>query len=182
MSDTADDRDWVARSQAGDCEAFEELIKRHQHMIHGLTYRMTGSMSDAEDLAQEALIRAYHGIKNFRGDSSFSSWLYRVAMNECLRWKKSAERRQHLHQEWAAQDDPPSGQADSQTDTLNRLQEALLKLKPKHRAAIVLTTCEGMNHAEAGKVLGCSETTISWRVHTARKELKRLMTMKEAAL
>src|ERR1043166_5618512 len=178
MTETDDEQQLVSQSQAGNCEAFEQLIRRYQRMIHALTYRMTGSMSDADDLTQEAFIRAFRGISSFRGESTFSSWLYRVAINECLKWKKSAERRRQLHEEWAADDDPPGG-TDSQEDALHRLQQALLKLKPKYRAAIVLTVSEGMNHAQAAHALGCSEVTVSWRVHMARKELNRLLSRSE---
>lgn len=177
MTETGDEQQWIAQSQAGDGEAFEKLVRRYQHMIHSLTYRMTGSSSDAEDLAQEAFIRAYQRLSSFRGESSFSSWLYRVAMNACLNWRKSVERRNQLHEQWATRDEP-GGDSAAQDDLMAGLQQALLRLKPKHRAAIVLTVCEGMNHAEAARALGCSETTVSWRVHVARKQLKQWLSRK----
>jgi len=163
------EREWIRKCQEGDAEAFEELVRRHQRMIHALAYRMTGSVSDAEDIAQETFLRAYRQIGGFRGEASFSSWVYRIALNTCMNWKKSADRRQHLHEEWANE----QNDAAPSHDTAARVNEALRKLEAKQRAAIVLTVYEGMNHAEAARVLGCSETTVSWRVFMARKKLKR---------
>jgi RNA polymerase sigma-70 factor (ECF subfamily) len=169
MEQREDERDWIRRSLAGDAVAFEELVRRYQQMIHALTYRMTGSAHDAEDLAQEAFIRAYRQLHSYRAEAKFSSWLYRIGINTCLNWQKSRQRRDRLHEEFARQDNQP-GNVDEITA---KLQTALLQLSPKERAAIILTVYEEMNHAAAARVLGCSETTVSWRVHMARKNLKR---------
>lgn len=170
MEERDEELGWVHKSQNGDLQAFEELVRRHQRMIHALAYRMTGSMADAEDLAQETFLRAYRQIGGFRGDAKFSSWLYRIGVNTCLNWKRSQQRRDRLHQEWASQ---PRDDADPGDELSARIQEALLALPPNQRAAVVLTAYEGLNHAEAARALGCSETTVSWRVHMARKKLKR---------
>jgi RNA polymerase sigma-70 factor (ECF subfamily) len=163
---------WIRKSREGDLAAFEELIRRYQQMIHALTFRMTGSMSDAEDLAQEVFIHAFRKLDSFRGDSQFSTWLYRIGINTTLNWKKSQQRRAQMHQEWAQQ---PTETSDRNDELCSRVQEALLKLPPKQRAAVILTTYQGLNHAEAARALRCSETTVSWRVHMARKKLKRLL-------
>jgi len=175
------DADLVLQSQNGDPAAFEALIRNHQHMVHSLTYRMTGSLADAEDLAQETFIRAYEQIGSFRGSSKFSTWLYRIAVNTCLNWRQSEARRFQLQancaEEFAARhaagEDLPGDQA-------NEIQAALLKLPAKQRAAIVLTIYDGLNHAEAAKILHCSETTVSWRVFAAKRKLKRLLTIGRA--
>src|ERR1039457_6864492 len=107
------------QSQNGDPAAFEALIRNHQHMVHSLTYRMTASLADAEDLAQETFIRAYGQIGAFRGASKFSTWLYRIAVNTCLNWRQSEARRFHLQadcaEEFSAQhvgeENPSGGQA-----------------------------------------------------------------------
>ncbi|MGO9243152.1 MAG: RNA polymerase sigma factor [Verrucomicrobiia bacterium] len=161
---------WIRRSREGDLAAFEELVRRYQQMIHALTFRMTGSPSDAEDLAQEVFIRAFRKLDSFRGDSRFSTWLYRIGINTCLNWKKSQQRRAQLHHDWAQQ---PQETVDCNNELAARVQEALLALPPKQRAAVILTTYEGMNHAEAARALGCSETTVSWRIFMARKQLKK---------
>lgn len=170
MEEREEERDWVRRSQSGDPEAFEELVRRYQRMIHALMFRMTGSSADAEDLAQEVFLRAYRQLNSFRGDAKFSSWLYRIGVNTCLNWKKSAQRREKLHQDWADCDQAPS---EPPGELAVRVREALIQLPAKQRAAVVLTVYDGLNHAEAAHVLGCSETTVSWRVFMARKQLKK---------
>jgi RNA polymerase sigma-70 factor (ECF subfamily) len=168
------DAELVLQSQNGDPAAFEALIRNHQHMVHSLTFRMTGSLADAEDLAQETFIRACGQIGDFRGASKFSTWLYRIAVNTCLNWRQSEARRFQLQtncaEEFAAR------HADGENfpgDQANEVQAALLKLPAKQRAAIVLTIYDGLNHAEAAQVLGCPETTVSWRVFAAKRKLKR---------
>ena len=170
------DSELVLQSQKGDPAAFEELVRNHQHMIHSLTFRMTGSLADAEDLAQEAFIRAYEQIGTFNGAAKFSTWLYRIATNACLNWQQSEARRFQLYTNCANElsvqqaggKNPPTEHRANQ-----EVQIALLKLPAKQRAAIVLTVYDGLNHAEAAQVLGCSETTVSWRVFAARQKLKR---------
>ncbi len=139
------DADLVLQSQNGDPAAFEALIRNHQRMIHSLTFRMTGSLADAEDLAQETFIRAYEQIGDFRGASKFSTWLYRIAVNSCLNWRQSEARRFRLQARaageisaWHADQEYLTG------DQANEVQAALLKLPAKQRAAIVLTIYDGL--------------------------------------
>jgi len=172
MVATGDDRRRIVESQNGDHGAFEALIKQYQRMIHSLCYRMSGSLADAEDLAQETFIHAYQHLDGFRADARFSSWLYRIAVNQCLNWRKRTQRLDRLHQEWGEQDRAPSG---ADTGRAQQIQDALLKLPPKQRAAVILTTYDGLSHAEAAAALGCSETTVSWRLFAARGKLKRLL-------
>lgn len=166
----------VEQSQKGDLAAFETLIREHQRMIHSLTYRMTGSLADAEDLAQEAFLRAYEQIGSFRGSAQFSTWLYRVAINTCLNWKQSEARRFRLHAHAAEELSAQAGGESARDPQADEVQAALLKLPAKQRAAIVLTIYDGLNHAEAAQMLGCSETTVSWRVFAAKRKLKQLLT------
>jgi RNA polymerase sigma-70 factor, ECF subfamily len=136
---------------------------------------MTGSLADAEDLAQETFIRAYAQIGAFRGRAKFSTWLYRIAVNTCLNWRQSEARRFHFHASCAVEISAQhlSGENHSaENQSCQHVQSALLKLPAKQRAAIVLTIYDGLNHAEAAQILGCSETTVSWRVFTARRKLK----------
>jgi RNA polymerase sigma-70 factor (ECF subfamily) len=194
------DTERVLRSQQGDTTAFEELVRQHQRMVHALTYRMTGSSADAEDLAQEAFLRAYDQIGSFRGTAKFSTWLYRIAVNTCLNWRQSEQRRFELHVNCAnemlvrhahennswngAQNRSTHGGlgGESAGEPVNAVQAALLKLPAKQRAAIVLTIYDGLNHAEAASILGCSETTVSWRVFAARRKLKELLSRNGGAL
>ncbi len=170
------DAELVGQSQKGDPAAFEELVRRHQRMIHSLTFRMTGSIADADDLAQDTFLRAWDQIGSFRSGAKFSTWLYRIAVNTSLNWRQSEARRYQLHsraaEEFAAQ---RTGEEKNGGRPADEVQAALMKLPAKQRAAIVLTIYDGMNHAEAAHVLGCSETTVSWRVFSAKRKLKRLL-------
>jgi RNA polymerase sigma-70 factor, ECF subfamily len=167
-----DERDRIVASLQGDQGAFESLIREHQRMIHSLCFRMIGSLADAEDLAQETFIHAYRHLSEFRSEARFSSWLYRIAVNQCLNWRKRAQRREQLHRTWGEQEPAAGGH---HSDRAQEVQEALLALHPKQRAAVILTCYDGLNHAEAARVLGCSETTVSWRVFAARRKLKRIL-------
>jgi RNA polymerase sigma-70 factor (ECF subfamily) len=166
----------VLQSRQGDPTAFELLIKNHQRMIHSLTFRMTGSAADAEDLAQETFIRAHQNLDSYRGAAKFSTWLYRIALNVCLNWRRSETRRFAMHVAWAEAVGAAESGMDPHRDGNHAgqgVQAALLRLPAKQRAAIVLTVYDGRNHAEAAQLLNCSETTVSWRVFAARRKLKR---------
>lgn len=178
MGNLAEEIDCITQSQNGDHAAFEALIQKHQQMIHTLAYRMTGSVSDAQDLAQETFIRAYQQLDAFNGASKFSSWLYRIAVNACIDWQRKESRRVQLGTQWVEEycSDRQNPSTDEALDELSRgVQAALMKLPEKQRAAIALTVYGGHNHAEAAKILGCSETTVSWRIFSARQKLKKLL-------
>lgn len=170
MGATDEEKKWVIASRNGDPEAIESLIKTYQRMIHALTFRMTGSLTEAEDLAQETFIQAFRCLEEFRGDAAFSTWLYRIAVNKCLNWRQREQRRGRLHDDWGQAAANKSSPQDSQS---NEIQMALMKLPPKQRAAVVLTIYEEQSHAEAARALGCSETTVSWRVFAAKQKLRR---------
>ncbi len=170
MAEIDEETNWIALSRQGDQAAFAQLIQRHQRLIHHLAWRMTGGAAEAEDVAQETFIQAYQHLESYRGESRFSSWLCRIAINRCLTWRDRRERRHQVHMEWGRRQElsgggGPAGRAE-------QLQEALLRLPPKQRAAVVLTSFEGLNHAEAARALGCSETTVSWRLFAARAKLR----------
>lgn len=169
---TDDEQAEIRRSLQGDHEAFESLVRRYQRMIYALTYRMSGSAADAEDLTQDVFIRAHQELAGFRAEAKFSSWLYRIAINQCLNWRKRVARREQVHNDWQAENATPAAPPGAVAQLVT---EALQQLPPKQRAAVVLTTYDGLNHAEAARVLGCSETTVSWRVFAARAKLKRLL-------
>jgi RNA polymerase sigma-70 factor (ECF subfamily) len=167
----------IERSRAGDADAFRVVIERYQRMVHHLAYRMTGSFADAEDIAQETFVRAYRHLDGYRGEARVSSWLVRITMNLCLNWTKGEARRSRLHRRWAEERSTHLDcdlNQDAQTQELRRrVEQALLRLPAKQRAALVLTVYEGMTHGEAARLLRCSEATVSWRVFAARTKLKR---------
>ncbi|HWC58576.1 MAG TPA: RNA polymerase sigma factor [Verrucomicrobiae bacterium] len=174
MADVDQESNWLEQSRRGDHAAFENVVQSYQTMIHSITYRMTGSVADAEDLSQETFIRAFHQLRSFRGESKFSSWLCRVAMNACLNWRQRESRRAEVHEQWAGDNlGTLQENAEALDENTRRVQAALNRLPAKQRAAMILTVYEEMNHAEAARALGCSEATVSWRVFTARAKLKR---------
>ncbi|MGA2555145.1 MAG: RNA polymerase sigma factor, partial [Verrucomicrobiota bacterium] len=159
----AEDPTLLLRTRQGDPAAFEALIRRHQRMIYSLTYRMTGSAADAEDLTQETFLRAWRQIGSYRAAAKFSTWLYRIALNACLTWRQRETLRAQVQAGWAETNGAPElgGEtALARNETGRNLQAALLKLPAKQRAAVMLTLYDGLSHAEAAQVLGCSETTV----------------------
>jgi RNA polymerase sigma-70 factor, ECF subfamily len=167
-----DEKSRILQSQNGDHNAFEALIKEHQRMIHSLCYRMTGTLADADDLAQETFIQAFQHLATFRTEARFSSWVYRIALNQCLNWRKGNVRRERLHKEFILEAEDRTSDPSPSSELI---QQALMKLNAKERAAIILTIYEGLTHAQAARALGCSETTVSWRLFVARAKLKRLL-------
>jgi RNA polymerase sigma-70 factor (ECF subfamily) len=180
MDETDEEKIWVSRCRNGDQAAFEALIRVHQQMIHALTFRMTGSLADCKDLAQEAFVRAYQQLDTYQGTAKFSSWLYRITVNVCLDWQRREKRRVQIYADWGESQTDTSTQADRaawDSELSRKVQIALLKLPAKQRAAIVLTVYEDRSHAEAAQILGCSETTVSWRIFAARRKLKWLLSI-----
>jgi RNA polymerase sigma-70 factor (ECF subfamily) len=176
MAGSDDESKLVEQSLAGDSEAYAALVHQHQKMIRAMTFRMTGSLNDAEELAQDAFLRAYRQLDSFSHDSKFSTWLCRIAINLSLDWRRREGRRDDIHSKWAAEAVSQSSSGGEFPDELSqRVQSALNRLPVKQRAAIVLTIYENQSHAQAAKTLGCTEATISWRVFAARQKLKRLL-------
>lgn len=176
MAGSNDESKLIEHSLSGDPEAYAALVAQHQIMIRAVTFRMTGSLDDAEELAQDAFLRAYRQLASFNHGSKFSTWLCKIAINLSLDWCRRERRRDNIHSEWAAnaisENNPGGGFPD---ELSRRVQAALNHLPAKQRAAIVLTIYENQSHAEAAKTLGCTEATVSWRVFAARQKLKRLL-------
>src|ERR1035441_949514 len=164
----------IEQSLSGDPEAYAALVNQHQKMIRAVTFRMTGSLDDAEELAQDAFLPAYQRLGPFGGGSKFSTWLCKIAINLSLDWRRRESRREDIHSKWAADVVSGGSPDDGFPDELSRrVQGALNRLPAKQRAAIVLTIYENQSHAEAAKTLGCTEATVSWRVFAARQKIRR---------
>jgi RNA polymerase sigma-70 factor (ECF subfamily) len=130
-------------------------------------------MVESEDLAQETFIQAFQQLETFRHEAKFSSWLYRIAVNLCLNWKKRDLRRQKAYEQWSGDKPSHTNSTENEQRNSQKVQEVMLKLDAKQRAAIILTFYDGLNHSEAARALGCSETTVSWRIFAARRKLKK---------
>jgi RNA polymerase sigma-70 factor (ECF subfamily) len=170
----------IARARSGGTDEFMELSRRLQKKVYAVTYGMTRNREDAADLTQETFLSAYRSLGSFHGESGFYTWLYRIAVNLTLNFlkKKGREKGRTEFDETApaagiGQAADPSPEGDSLKRELgSRLDAAVAELRPVYRAAFNLVAVQGMSHGQAAKVLGCSESTVSWRMHKARKMLQ----------
>jgi RNA polymerase sigma-70 factor (ECF subfamily) len=168
----------VARAQMGDMGAFEDLVMTYADRLFAVLVRMLGDRSEAEDVAQEVILRAWRGIGGFRGSSSFFTWLYRIAINEANRsLQKSARRPLTVPVETGALQlpadarDEPSRRAEQQ-ELRTALASALASLPPDYRAAIVLRDIEGLSTREAADIAGVGQAAFKSRLHQARLRVR----------
>jgi len=183
------DQEWVLRVQAGETDAFEVLIRRHEKKIFNLLYRWLGDYDDAAEAAQEVFISAYRSIKKFRGDSSFSTWLYRIAMNHAKDRRKSLSltRQRHVPLETAKPDGdggpvtklphpgPDPSQNAEQQEIQERVQEALNRLDADDALLILLRDLQDVSYEEIVQALGIPLGTVKSRLHRARQALKTVL-------
>jgi RNA polymerase sigma-70 factor, ECF subfamily len=164
-----DDPDLIRRAQAGDAASFASLVDLHYDTIHRFAWKWCGHAANAEDIAQLACIKLASSLRQFRFQAAFTSWLYRLVISCAQDWQRGQQRHQHE----ALTDEEPAADASRTEDGiyLAQLLEQLDALGEGMKATALLVHAEGLSHAEAGAVLGVSESTISWRVHTIRKEL-----------
>lgn len=170
----------VDRAKQGDNEAYAELVRRVQMRIYRTIFGMTRSHEDADDLSQETFLYAYRALPHFRQKSSFYTWVYRIAVNLTLNFlkKKRREKNRDEFEESVSVFDRAehvarSPEGDALKKELNqKLEEAIGALPLAYRAAFNLVVFQGMSHGRAAEVLGCSENTVSWRMHKTRKMLQ----------
>jgi len=174
------DDDLVGRAQSGDLDAFTELAGRIQEKVYHTILGMTRNQEDAGDLTQETFMIAYRSLKNFKRQSGFYTWVYRIAVNLTLNFlkKKGKEKGTESFEDKSAVFDRAGYEAASpEGDSLNRelkdrIDDAIGSLALPYRSAFNLVVNQGMSHGQAAKILGCSENTVSWRMHKARKMLQ----------
>ena len=177
-SSAATEAELVARAQAGDVGAFEQLSGAHADRVFMLLLRLLGDRAEAEDVAQEVMLRAWRGITRFQGRSSYFTWLYRIAVNEANRALDKRARRpagvairdQELLLPGSPADDP-SRQAEV-SELRMALGRALTDLPPPLRTAIVLRDVEGFSTQEAAEIAGVSQAAFKSRLHQARLRVR----------
>jgi RNA polymerase sigma factor (sigma-70 family) len=176
--------DLVRRAREGDLSAYDDLVRRYQERIYATVYHMTANHEDANDLAQDAFIKAFSALKSFKGGSSFYTWLYRIAVNKTINFLKQRKNKYHLSLndlDFNAENDPDlvalishkTPQSDAGLSELQKkLNEALLKLSEPHRMVVVLHDVQGQSHDEIAEIMGCNIGTVRSRLFYARQQLQ----------
>lgn len=181
------EQELIKSAQAGNAVAFEQLIEEHQKRIFSIAYRIAGNYEDASDMAQEVLVKVFRNLKNFRGDSKFSTWLYRVATTTCLDEQKKQRRHPaySLDETLETEDGslgvdpvdtgPTPEESMEQKAVRQAIHLAIGKLKDEHKKVILLREVQGLSYEEIAKVLNCSEGTVKSRINRARDHLKKIL-------
>lgn len=176
------DRELVEAAQAGDAEAFGAVVRRHQRRVYRLALHLLRNAAEAEDVTQDTFVRAYGALDRFDGRSEPFTWIYRIAVNlslNAIRARKPSERSsspddprvEHLLIERRAKLASPEAVSEDKELAL-ALLAGIDGLSETLRTTLVLVVIDGVSHADAGQVLGCSEGTVAWRVHEARRRLR----------
>jgi RNA polymerase sigma-70 factor (ECF subfamily) len=172
----------VARAKAGDAKAFDELVRKYRARVYSLALHLTGQASDADDITQDAFLKAYHKLPEFEGRSEFFTWIYRITLHRALNSKRDRKRRRTV-----PLDDPrlvAAVEVDSHGDPERAVQlrqryrallEAFDQLTPLLQTTVVLTTLQGLSYKEAAVVLETTEGTIAWRIHEARRKMQQYL-------
>ncbi len=166
---SADERRWVERARQADASAFEQLYRANVDRVYGLCLRMTGERSEAEDCVQEAFIQAWNKLDKFRGDSSFGTWMHRVAVNVVLgRMRKSKREQDRIR---AVSEVAPARETIADDGELRDLEQAINELPSGARHVFVLHAVYGYSHGETGDMLGIAEGTSKAQLSRARRLL-----------
>ena len=185
LKEADDDLTIVRQVQGGDVAAFDQLILKYRNRIFGVVYHLTSNREDAADLTQDAFIKAFQSIQRFSGQSSFFTWLYRIAINGTLSHLRKNRTRSFFSLEKMDSDEPVSKEIISaltdktgaERDTYVRelqekLNEAMLKLSISHRTVVTLFEIDGLSHQEIAEVMNCSVGTVRSRLHYAKQLLQ----------
>lgn len=160
--------------KSGDTAVLNELVDRHLERVRRLVFEMVLDDGVADDVTQEVFLRVVRSLNSFRGSSRFSTWLYRVTMNTVYSHLKRQRPTAPLEESTEPQSTGATpDEASMQSELVDEIQGAVHGLSPKLRAAIILTTVHHKSPQEAAEIEGCTVTTIYWRIHEARKQLKR---------
>ena len=165
----------VQRCQVGEKEAFEELLAQYEGLVYNLVHRYFGNQAEASDVAQEAMIKIYRRIGDFRGRSAFKTWVYRVVTNVCLdALRKRRTAPLSLEDVGNLRAVGPGPESALEQDELrNILARLLMTLGEEHRVVLVLRDMEGLAYEEIAEILGCSLGTVKSRLSRARDALRR---------
>jgi RNA polymerase sigma-70 factor (ECF subfamily) len=183
---SARDQALARRASGGDVGAFRHLVVEHSGLVYRVALRILGAQ-EAQDASQEVWIRAWRNIENFRGDSAFSTWLYRITVNTCLSARRKESRRSEMEyggEELPFLPEPTGGEADPEAAALGAQQweelvAALGRVRAEHRAALVLRHMEGLSYAEIARILDVPEGTAKGWVSRGRAAMLVALTEQE---
>lgn len=180
----ARDAELVARSKAGDAEAFGELVRRYQKPVFRIVLRMVKSPDDADDLTQDTFVRAHRGLKTFKEEFDFHPWLYRIAVNQAINFLNKRKRQAAVDLEDVPEGDVKSGpepespiQAASRNEMLKKLDAALERLPEEQRTVFLLRVQEGLSYEEIAETMETPKGTVMSRLARARMALRKYMGM-----
>ena len=176
------EQNWIAAAQTGDQSAFEQLVRLYEKRVYALTSRMCRNSADAEEAAQEAFLAAWQGLPFFRGDSSFSTWLYRLASNACVDVLRREGRHQpnlSLDDEDAAIDLPDSALSPhdeaERSELRQQIEEGLAALPPDYRQVLILRELHQRSYDEIADILSLDLGTVKSRINRGRKRLRKIL-------
>ena len=183
MQTAAEDRTLIQQAVRGNARAFELLMRRHEGRMYSLASRMCGNREDAQDCVQDAMLRIYRALSRFKGESSFSTWVYRITMNACL--DELRRRRQHagvsldflLENGWTPTDEINSPEESAlNAERRQAICDAILCLPEDMRATIILREIHGLSYDEIAQVLSANVGTVKSRISRARERLRSMLT------
>jgi RNA polymerase sigma-70 factor (ECF subfamily) len=184
---SAEERALISRASRGDVDAFSRLVSAHSALVRGVTLRMLGAQ-EAQDASQEVWVRVWANMKSFRGESAFSTWLYRVTVNTCLsfRRKESRRRTREVEEELAHLSVSSGGDGDPEEAALDaerreEIQVALGSIRAEHRAAMVMRHMEGLSCAEISEALGVPDGTVKGWASRGRTAMLAALTQNSAS-
>ena len=173
--DREDDREAILACQRGDRAAFDRLVERHQREIYRLCFRYVNNHEDAADLAQDSFVKAYKAIGRFRGDSAFSTWLYRIAVNTCLNFRSSRRLAQEELSDALADPGVPVVQRMQERERSQQVRDAVSRLPEKQRATLILKIYHDLTHEEVAGILGSSVGTVKANLFHAVGNLRKML-------
>ena len=170
-----DDRQAILACQRGEREAFDRLVERYQRDVYRLCFRYVNNHHDANDMAQEAFLKAFRALPSFRGDSSFSTWLYRIAVNTCLNFRQSRRAPYEPLSEELPDLRPPVALSIEEGERAASVRAAVAKLPEKQRATLILKLYHELTHEEVARILGSSVGTVKANLFHALNNLRKTL-------
>jgi len=175
MKQMDEDIQLVERYLGGDAEAVETLVMKYQKRIYTIAYRMTRNVEDAKDLTQKTFVKAIEGIKGFRRESSFKTWIYRIAINTSLTHLKGNRREERELDESIMGSHPGTLSTIIENEKRGFIRKGLDELPERQRLAVILRAYEGLSCTETAQVMGCSEGAVKAHYHHGVKRLKEIV-------